>query len=312
MRINKRTSGLGLLALGAIVAACSVDTSDVNFVPDEVLAEGEGATGNVATGGSSAGSDGGKVSTAGANSTSGSGGKAGAATGGSPGMAGASVGGSAGTPTAGAPATGECRRGVGNPQEPEIDNLDDCDPGIAMRGGREGGWYVANDGLGTQTPMASVSMPPLPERPGALSTMCAMHTKGSGFTEWGAILGIVLLVGQNQPPCPYDVSPHRGVRFYAKGTISDDTLEVQFPTVQTHAPAQGGTCKGEGKCGDHFRVAVTSLAADWREYSVSFADARQDGWGNPVTFDPTQVLNVEFRTRPDTTFEFWIDQVSFF
>lgn len=96
---RRRGFGFAVSALG-LLAACSVDTSDVNFVDDDVLSMTTGATGDTGSGGvpvtAGVANVGGVVNVAGVLNKAGSSGKAGASTGGSNATAGAPSGGMSG------------------------------------------------------------------------------------------------------------------------------------------------------------------------------------------------------------------------
>jgi hypothetical protein len=330
-RKKQQQRGLAFVVAASALAACSVDTSDIHFVPDDALRATAG-TSSVVTGNAGAGDDvdnvgggttGGQVNVAGVQNKAGTSGKAGANTGGVGAVAGASpVGGGGGVPSGGGGGVpnggtpGRCGMRLGNPTEPLIDDLDDGDPKLPMFGGREGGWYVSNDGspLGTQKPPAN--MPPLPDKPGApprtgaAASPAAMHTSGSGFTAWGANMGLTLYQPPGLGACPYDASPHRGVRFWIKSAIRDATVRFVLPTVETHASAQGGTCTKS--CGDHYGVDISPVPTVWTQLEIPFAELTQRGFGTAVKFYPSHALNVEWSIGLAEDFDFWVDQVEFY
>lgn len=330
VRMNKNhRRSVGFVVLGGVLAACSVDTGDVHFVPDDVFAIGSGDTsagGDVDTGGVA--NIGGVANVAGVLNKAGTTGKAGTGNGGSSSTAGVGTG---GAPLGGASATagrggaagmgggvnpGQCKLASGNATDTLIDDLEDGDPKLPMIAGREGGWYVSNDGTagGKQVPAPSMNMPPLPTSPGApkngAMSMFAMHTSGSGFESWGANMGITLLQPPGGPACPYDVSRHSGVRFWIRSDIMASNVRFAMPTLETHAPAQGGTCPE--RCGDHYGVTISPVPATWTQVSVKFADMKQQNFGIATMFYPAHVLNVEFSVPHSVDFNFWIDQLEFF
>ena len=316
--------GVGFALLGGVLAACSVDTGDIHFVPDDVLAIANGDTsagGDADTGGvthiGGATNVGGAVNVAGMLNKAGTTGKAGAGNGGSSATGGVTAGGS-NTGGAGGMVNnpGQCKLASGNGTDTLIDDLEDGDSKLPMLAGREGAWYVSNDATagGKQMPVPSMNMPPFPERPGAprngAMSMFAMHTSGSGFESWGANMGLTLL----QPPfgtaCPYDVSRHTGVRFFIRSDIMASTVRFAIPTQETHAPAQGGTCPQ--RCGDHYGVSISPVPVTWTQMEVKFADMKQQNFGIATMFYPAHVLNVEFAVTHSVDFNFWVDQVEFF
>lgn len=290
---------------GVLLAACSVDTSDITFVRDEAFDQG-GALGNAGV------SNGGALNKAGSDGKAGSGG-GGVSTGGSKLTAGSDAGGSA--PAGGTGGTGggmplDCPMVIGPADQKLLDDFEDGDAGLPAVGGRRGGWYLANDGTGMQMPMLGPNMPPNPATPGAMMTDYAMRTSGSGFTVWGANVGLVLLFGPpGRAPCPYDLSNYRGLRLFVRGTIQDSLLRVQIPTVDTHQPAQGGTCMDA--CGDHYGKEVM-VTPSWGQVNVDFNQMVQQGHGREFPFDLSQALNIEFAVHPNGNFDFWIDQLEFY
>jgi hypothetical protein len=317
---------LGFIVLSGVVGACSVDTSDVHFVPDDVLAianGGTGAGGDTDTGGVA--NMGGVVNVAGMVNKAGTTGKAGAGNGGSSttggvASAGSSVGGATGMGGMGGMGgminPSQCKLAAGNATDTLIDDLEDGNPRLPMIAGREGGWYVSNDATpgGQQLPVPSMMMPPAPERPGAprngVMSAFAMHTSGSGFESWGANMGLTLLQPPGGPACPYDVSRHGGVRFWIRTDLKDSTVRFAMPTLETHAPMQGGTCPQ--RCGDHYGFNISPVPGTWTQIEVKFADMRQQNFGIVTMFYPAHVLNVEFSVTHSVDFDFWVDQLEFF
>jgi hypothetical protein len=212
--------------------------------------------------------------------------------------------------------TGNCSVIAANPAEPLIDDLEDGNPGILLHGGRDGGWYSYNDNSGgTQTP-APMSMP-MPQMGGAAMTKFAMHMTGKGFKVFGAALGFSFRAPMMGPPCPYDVSPQTGIRFYFKATITSDVMmpgaklfRVQMPTQETETAMQGGNCTG--MCGDHFGVNLDKIPAEWTEIEVPFDTLTQEGYGKKVALNLAHATNLEFVGGPNTTFDFWVDQITFY
>lgn len=304
----RRHWGIGAMLGGALLAACSVDTSDITFIRDEAF--DEGGVGNGGVVGNAGVLNGGALNKAGSDGKAGSGG---AATGGSKLTAGSDAGGSepvGGTGGAGGSMAMDCPMVAGAADQTLLDNFEDGDAGLPMVGGRRGGWYLANDGTGMQMPMLGANMPPNPTTPGAMMTSYAMRTSGSGFTVWGASVGLVLLFGPpGRAPCPYDLSNYRGLRLFVRGTIADSVLRVQIPTVDTHQPAQGGTCMDS--CGDHYGKEVM-VTPSWGQVNVDFNQMTQQGHGREFPFDLSKALNIEFAVHPNGNFDFWIDQIEFY
>jgi hypothetical protein len=198
-----------------------------------------------------------------------------------------------------------------------IDDLDDGDPGILHHAGRDGGWYAYNDGTGgTQMPPGGMMMPPLPTLGGAAGTKYAMHTSGQGFKTWGAAIGFSfrqpMMMG---PPCAYDVSPQKGIRFWLKGKITTDQMggqlfRVQLSTLDTEPVMQGGTCTGT--CNDHYGLNVGVIPAAWTEIEVPFDGLSQQGFGTKEPLDLAHATSLDFITYQGTVYDVWIDQITFY
>ena len=95
----------------------------------------------------------------------------------------------------------------------------------------------------------------------------------------------------------------------ARGTIADSILRVQVPTVDTHQPAQGGTCTGE--CGDHYGKEVM-VSPSWGQVNVDFNQMVQQGHGRELPFDLSKAMSIEFSVHPNSNFDFWIDEIEFY
>ncbi len=316
-RVGKRQAR-NLAALVAVTAcalsACVVDKSDIEFVPKSYFVDDSGGGASNVAGANKAGSD-----------TEAGEGNGGSSDGGSKQTGGSKTGGSGGTTSAGMGGGGmggmggmmptNCMPGVADVLRPEIDNMEDADPGILPNAGRRGGWYVYNDGTSTQFPPATPGMPPMHEMGGAMGTSFSMHTRGGPFTIFGAGLGVVLNGFPDNPPCAYDVTPHDGLRFWARGMNENMLLRVSFPTLETQAPMQGGSCmemmQGMTTCGDHYGIDFP-LPSNWTQVEVSWDQLAQNGWGQMRPLRMDHVLNIEFTVVRNVEFDFWIDQVSFY
>lgn len=321
---------LAALSSGA-GAACSVDTSGVTFIDDGDFATFISGSGSVdpntsgassgkngGSGGSASVSHGGSTTSAGkAGATSATAGSAGSgkAGSGSGGMLTGGAGGAGMQVGAGAPAVGGavmCPLVSSNPMDALVDDFEDGDAGLPMRGGRVGGWYIATDGTGVlEVPATDPNMPPALSRPGYDGRGYAFRAEGGYFTDWGAVMGVSLLAPPGRPLCPYDVTPQRAVTFYLKAAVSDDELRVNLPTTETLDKALGGTCQTSEKCDDHFGITLTGLPVVWTQVTVPFDKLTQAGWGTAKRLDLRHVLDIEFSLKASTTFDVWIDQVEF-
>jgi len=167
---------------------------------------------------------------------------------------------------AGEPAMGE---GGAPPLPPArvlelIDDLEGAFPHLPQTQGRNGGWYTTHDdSYGQLKPADAMLLDPA--RGGS---RFAARFSGSGFTGWGAQMGVSL----TSPAHGYDASAYCGVRFLAKGTGSGWTFLV---SDSSSVPA-GGVCnpnawEGPTAC-YHFSGKGFEVGADWQEVVVRFED----------------------------------------
>jgi expansin (peptidoglycan-binding protein) len=199
------------------------------------------------------------------------------------------------------------------PEPPALDIIDDFEDGdnvVSELEGRAGHWGAYNDGTGTQTPAAGAALSP--EEGGANGSALALHTSGSGFTDWGAGLQVDLNnTGSGAASRqPFDASAYTGVTFYARGS---GELRVEFVTRETSESSQGGTCV-EG-CYDAHGSAVLALTAEWKAFTLHFEDLAQEGWGTAVDFSAASLLGLNFKAlkgaTADATFDLWLDELRF-
>lgn len=200
-------------------------------------------------------------------------------------------------------------------EEDLIDDLEDGDDAIAEANGRLGGWYTFNDMTvgGTQTPPETGFVP---TAGGADGSAYAAATSGKGFTEWGAGMGFDLnnpeAVGMTGPRGTYDVTPYRGIAFYAKSNVP---VRLAVATTGVTATTEGGLCTPSTTMGqecDDTHGANLSISSDWKEFTLEFADLRQGGWGKVVPFEPTDVMAVLFQVDKSLEFDFAVDNVRFY
>jgi hypothetical protein len=184
-----------------------------------------------------------------------------------------------------------------------IDDMEDGDGKVSALGGRGGDWFTYHDATaGTQMP--AQGGPVTPEASDRANSTKAMHTSGSGFSDWGAGLGVALSLS-----CPYDGSAYAGIAFYAKGA---GPLTIKVKTAATSPVAEGGSCAAT--CYDHFKKDIV-LTSSWSRYEIKWADLAQGGWGTPATFAPAALIGVNFEivTSPGmpVSFDFWVDDLTF-
>ncbi len=192
-----------------------------------------------------------------------------------------------------------------------IDDLEDGDPVIANLEGRVGAWYTYNDASAgaSQSPAAGAMF--TPTAGGASGSAFHANTTGSGFAEWGAGMGLDLNnpgdgMGGAGIKGTYDASGYGGIAFSARGNAA---VRVKLQVEAIVPTAEGGTCAD--MC-DDAHGATIQLTGDWVQYSVTFAEAAQEGWGTVASFDAATLMGLQFQSPANTQFEIAIDSVGFF
>lgn len=197
-----------------------------------------------------------------------------------------------------------------------IDDMESATGSIASTKGRNGAWYTYNDTTvgAVQTPIAGAAF--LPEKlatPRGTSKYAA-HTKGSGFTTWGAGMGFDLSVKASEAgttKSPYDASAYSGLTFW--GRVEATSVTKVRLHVSTHSTDEGGgVCTPKDKCGDDYGTDL-AMTTDWVKYTVPFTDLSQEGWGTPSVpaFEQTQTIAIHFQLAKGADFDVWIDDISF-
>jgi len=315
---------LATVVLGALAAsysACSAQGQD-NTVPGGTTPRAGSGNASAGSGNASAGappvtgsagspvqpSAGAPASAAGAFNT-GVGGaftSAGAHGAGAPGSAGA-VSGSAGAAT-----VGGCAVAAGTIADLLIDDLDDGDDAIKPIGARVGYWYTYNDGTATQVPAPTGKFKGT--SPGRGTSMFAAVTSGPAFTSWGAGMGFDFH-NVAAKSCPYNASAYTGIKFWAMAAAPVALKAMIKIPATTPTTAASGTCVASTtvKCEDHFYLKpAPMLTATWKEYTLAFASAAQDGFGPAVPFDKANLIAMQFQVPTAVAFDVSIDDVTFY
>lgn len=194
--------------------------------------------------------------------------------------------------------------------------------GTSTKAPHMGYWFSYNDkSADGGAPMTAVG-----EKGGCGGTTdCAYHTKGSGFTNYGAGVGFDLSDNAQMVAQPFDATGFMGIQFFAKGTITG-TRGAKYASVAQSIHMKFATSKDRG--GDDFGGYCT-IGADWTKCNLAFSAATRDGFKDamvPVAsdmLDLNQLLKgqLEFSkfseaadagTLTPVTFDVWIDNVSFY
>ena len=177
--------------------------------------------------------------------------------------------------------------------------------------GRSGITNVYGDGTGEQWPLAGANglskFSPMSACRG--QSAVAFHTKGDGFTSWGA--GAVMRFA---PAGGWDASAFSGISFWA---MSPTRTRITFgiPTVETQDVAYDGQCvpKNGLQCSDHF-VAGRSIGVTWMAYTIMFSEMKQRGFGVPApstNINPAKLLEINITFPPGQPFDIWFDDITF-
>jgi len=169
--------------------------------------------------------------------------------------------------------------------------------------GRRGGWYTWNDmSGGTQVP--EINGPVYPTDEDAHGGQYSVHTTGSGFSDWGAEIGISLNYYDGRD-CPYDVSNYEGLSFWAKG---EGEVRLRVASRATVPVESGGLCRNG--CWDDFGMDL-ELTDTWQLFEVRWDEMTQSGWGMPAEFDPTDVLWIHWIDESGESVDIWLDDLHF-
>ena len=212
-----------------------------------------------------------------------------------------------------------------------IDDFEDGDSALAPLGGRNGGWFIFDDGTGTSTP--APGSPIVPEVTDTSASL-KLHLAGAGFAPQGPLpdgsfafgsgVGAVLVVDPSGKVLPYDASKYGGIAF-SFNTVSGQRfpLQVSFlvSTTATTPIDQGGICDPATQvCFDDFGfVGFVPPGQFGFSGGFSWGELRQQGFGTPVAFDPATILSIKWimafpnfgQTAADDAFDFQLDDVTF-
>jgi len=190
--------------------------------------------------------------------------------------------------------------------EPMIDDMEDGDGFICELNGRNGHWYSFSDGTSTElTPPGDFDPTLIPGGRG--SSRYAAHLAGSGFTEWGAAMGLNMH-GVRQP---YDATTAEGIKFWLKSTVPVDVL---LQTLETYDASFGGHCEDTPSplnCNNPFAFSITTPGSDWVEYEVPFTAFGQYA-GGTLRWNPRDLVAIQFSVPPGATFDVWVDDLRFY
>jgi hypothetical protein len=218
----------------------------------------------------------------------------------------------AGGGTTGGGETGGASTG-GAPVAPEL--IDDCDDGnnqLRLNQERNGYWSTFGPTTCNNSPTNTMATQFMSAASTGNGTgLKALHFVSQGGDEDSCGVGFDF----SKPKAAYDASAYAGVSFGARSASGSQILLVKVAMVGTDPMfdlCDDAAEPGSGEqCYDHFLAPVT-VTATWAEYTVSFEELMQEGWGYvpPDGFDPAEVVGIQWVAKPGTS-DFWIDDVKF-
>ena len=177
-----------------------------------------------------------------------------------------------------------------------IDDLDDGDDQILGAEGRQGRWFVFDDGSGGTRTDLEIG-------PSEGSDGNAVCISGSGFELWGGGVGFPLSeMGSTRGA--YDANAYTGLTFKARGSAT----RFRVMMVDEFSDPAGNRCSG---CNDHFQYSFEP-SADWQTYSFTWGDLAQLGFGDQQPRVCAAGLSaIQFQWLRDTEFELCLDDIAF-
>jgi hypothetical protein len=188
---------------------------------------------------------------------------------------------------------------------------------VTATAGRDGSWFLYNDGTGTQMPVKIPNPPLAAEAGGACSSAFAFHTTGTGFNVWGAGIGTDFAPKSGEARTLYDLSAYSGIALRAKAAA---TTPVRVSISDINTAPEGLICEdttestNPARCGDYFGAEIT-VGAEYADFTIKFSDMKQRGWGLPVAagFDKTKAytlrLQVKGSAQAPANFDLWLDDI---
>ena len=243
-----------------------------------------------------------------------------AGAGGAGGAAGAGGGG-------GATVKVSCPDSSGGPIDPTalIDDMEAGGSALPMEAGRNGSWWAGGDSLSPNATITPDNQAPSEVIPngGRCGSFHAKHVTGQGFTSW-AVLTATLAVGLGDggvyAPIAYDAHIRTGLTFWAR--IGDTSAnKVRFAVSDKYTRPEGGICDADTAtattttaCYDTAGVDLT-LTTTWTQFRIPFAGLGQRNFGEKegqMGPDPSALYTIDFNLYPNTVFDLWVDDISFY
>lgn len=183
-----------------------------------------------------------------------------------------------------------------------VDDMEDANTTVILGEGRSGVWHILSDGTGQ-----GIIRPERLEGH-VKSGSYAMHASGSGFTNWGAGLGLDLNnPGQHaDTKAPYDASEFTGIEFWAR-SARPMSIAIALPDANTDP--SGGRCSA---CGHHWHTTV-AVESEWKRFAIEFGKLVLDPGTEPAPAAPDlrTLTSIQFRVNANIEYDFWIDDLAF-
>jgi hypothetical protein len=231
-------------------------------------------------------------------------------------------GGGAGRP---APTAGASCPDSGGPVDPTalIDDMEAGGYAILMEGGRNGTWWAGGDMVSPGSKIQPDGNAPSEVIPGGgrCGSLHAMHITGRGFTSWAQVSASMRygsVDGGASGLLPYDAHIRSGLIFWAR--IGDTSAnKVRLSVSDKYSRPEGGFCDASSSattgtaCYDNFGVDLLPLSQTWTQYRVPFGGLGQRNFGlREQSLDTSSIYTIQFDFYPNETFDFWLDDISFY
>jgi hypothetical protein len=172
-----------------------------------------------------------------------------------------------------------------------------------------GSWYVFDDATaGAQIvpdPVSNSHFPMEPIPGGRYASNYAMRMRGSGFSNWGAGMGFDFGYDDKGEKVRIDASAYAGVRLWARGgqgATTSASFRIVAGTCSTGDSSATGT---PPPC----MLAYTKnlvLTNDWVLHEIGLGELLNPA--GPIPRD--QVYSFLFNVPASTTFDLWVDDIS--
>jgi hypothetical protein len=204
-----------------------------------------------------------------------------------------------------------------------IDDMEATSPSILLEGGRNGAWWAGGDPMSPGAkidPTGDASSEVIPGG-GRCGSLHAMHVTGHGFTVWSQLSASMRygsVDGGAPGLLPYDAQSRTGLTFWAR--IGDTSAaQVRLSVSDKYSRPEGGFCDASASattktaCYDTFGVDLAPISQTWTQYRIPFKGLGQRDFGlQEPSLDPTSIYTIQFDFYPNETFDFWLDDISFY